>query len=339
VNANLSLWHRERALWRKESSCDASCACSTQPWFRSISSSEAELSKGLLCAAVECSELAVDDGSVVPKLYAPTCTRGECDHVDCLKKKLEQLRACKTEFADSDTLVRYRKYAKMERTRNDGSKYTEVEFVSSIESYPEHRRAHNWAVRQRKLVIERLKQAGTLAQLASKLDMTEAETMQALLSFEHTHHLKITDHDIITFTDFAARVKYVNFSSSTCEHPNQGTLCIACVLNSPTLRPVQKDTTVTEQLPTGLESATVSDERKAPQTVKLGKQAREVVLERTLLCDVFCGYSNESGNARFNHTLLRDIIAYYKLGHLVHATAATHRGVPLPIGKVEGSKA
>eukprot|EP00964_Phaeocystis_antarctica_P159292 scaffold130272_cov36-Phaeocystis_antarctica.AAC.2 len=126
VNANLSLWHRERALWRKESSCDASCACSTQPWFRSISSSEAELSKGLLCAAVECSELAVDDGSVVPKLYAPTCTRGECDHVDCLKKKLEQLRACKTEFADSDTLVRYRKYAKMERTRNDGSKYTEV---------------------------------------------------------------------------------------------------------------------------------------------------------------------------------------------------------------------
>ena len=130
MNANLSLWHRERALWRKESSCDASCVCRTQPWFRSISSSEAELSKGLLCAPIECPTLAVDDGSGVPKLYAPTCTRGECDHVDCLKKKLEQLRACKTEFADSDTLVRYRKYAKMERTRNDGSKYTEVPRIS-----------------------------------------------------------------------------------------------------------------------------------------------------------------------------------------------------------------
>ena len=234
MNANLSLWHRERALWRKESSCDASCACSTQPWFRSISSSEAELSKGLLCAAVECSELAVDDGSVVPKLYAPTCTRGECDHVDCLKKKLEQLRACKTEFADSDTLVRYRKYAKMERTRNDGSKYTEVprarvsrlaprsasghrscspmhtvtgsiiygyslsaptsckqvEFVSSIESYPEHRRAHNWAVRQRKLVIERLKQE---LLTACCLLLT---TYYLLLT---TYYLLLTNHLLTTY--------------------------------------------------------------------------------------------------------------------------------------------
>ena len=30
---------------------------------------------------------------------------------------------------------------------------------------------------------------------------------------------------------------------------------------------------------------------------------------------------------------MRDIAAYYKEGHLRHATAATHRGVPLPIGK------
>jgi hypothetical protein len=163
--------------------------------------------------------------------------------------------------------------------------------------------------------------------------MTEVETMQALLSFEHAQRLTITDHDIIIFTDFAAKVKYVNFSSSTCEHPNQGTLCIAVVLNSPAERPVQKNTTVAAQLPTGLETMPVSDERKAPQKVKMGKQEREVVMERTLLCDVFCGYSDASGNARFNHTLLRDIIAYYKLGHLVHATAATHRGVPLPIGK------
>ena len=240
--------------------------------------------------------------------------------------------------------------------------------LSSTESYVEHRRAHDWAVRQRKLVIEKLKQellttyylyllpttyhllptpltthlplkqAGTLAQLASKLNKTEAETMQALLSFDHSQHLTITDHDLVLFTDFAAKVKYENFSSSTCEHPNQGTLCIAVVLHSPAERPVQKDTTVTEQLPTGLESMPVSDERKAPQTVKQGKQAREVVMKRTLLCDVFCGYSDESGNARFNHTLLRDIIAYYKLGHLVHATAATHRGEPIPIGKVVSSK-
>ena len=30
--------------------------------------------------------------------------------------------------------------------------------LSSIESYLEHRRAHDWAVRQRKLVIAKLKQ-------------------------------------------------------------------------------------------------------------------------------------------------------------------------------------
>lgn len=126
VNANLSIWHAQRALWRKESSCDASCACSTQPWFLACSSSEAKVSECLLCAPIECPELAVSDGSVVPKLYAPACTRGECDHDECLKKKLELLRSCKTEFAESDKLVRFRKYAKMERTRNDGSPYTEA---------------------------------------------------------------------------------------------------------------------------------------------------------------------------------------------------------------------
>jgi hypothetical protein len=126
VNANLPLWNRERALWRKEKSCNASCACGTQPWFLSISNSEALLSKGLLCAPIECPDLAVNDGSVPPKLYAPACTRGECDHDECLKKKLELLRACPTEFGESAKLVRYRKYANMERTRNDGSTYTEV---------------------------------------------------------------------------------------------------------------------------------------------------------------------------------------------------------------------
>ena len=50
---------------------------------------------------------------------------------DCLKSKLEQLRRCRTEFADSNVKVRYRKYAKMRRTRNDGSEYFEVAEVDS----------------------------------------------------------------------------------------------------------------------------------------------------------------------------------------------------------------
>ena len=63
---------------------------------------------------------------MAPKLHKPSCTRGECDHADCFKTKLEELRACETEFADSNQLIRYRKYAKMPRTRNDGSEYTEA---------------------------------------------------------------------------------------------------------------------------------------------------------------------------------------------------------------------
>jgi|TARA_B110001469_G_scaffold122891_2_gene134143 hypothetical protein len=67
-----------------------------------------------------------DDLGVAPKLHEPSCTGGECDHEGCLKKRLQQLRACKTEFADSGPLIRYKKYAKMPRTRNDGSEYTEA---------------------------------------------------------------------------------------------------------------------------------------------------------------------------------------------------------------------
>ena len=67
-----------------------------------------------------------DDLGAVPKLHKPSCARGECDHECCLKKKLQLLRACETEFADSNTPVRYRKYAKMPRTRNDGTEYTEA---------------------------------------------------------------------------------------------------------------------------------------------------------------------------------------------------------------------
>jgi len=99
------------------------------------------------------------------------------------------------------------------------------------------------------------------------------------------------------------------------------------------MRPVQKDITETEQLPTGLEGMTLSDTSKAPQHVKKGKREYVEVEERTVLCDVFGGYSDGSGNASYDQTLMRDIAAYYKEGHLLHATAATHRGVPLPIGK------
>eukprot|EP00966_Prymnesium_polylepis_P092734 2146468-Prymnesium_polylepis.1 len=157
--------------------------------------------------------------------------------------------------------------------------------------------------------------------------------MKALLSCTHVQHRTITDHDIIILTDFAAKVKYENASSSTCEKPNQGTMCIAVVLHSPARRPVKKDTTDTTQLSTGLEAMPISDKSKAPKTVQLGKRTTEVVWQTELLCDVFAGYSEESGHARFDQTLMRDITAYYKLGHLVYATAATHRGEPIPIGK------
>jgi hypothetical protein len=56
------------------------------------------------------------------------------------------------------------------------------------------------------------------------------------------------------------------------------------------------------------------------------------VKKKTIICDVFCGYSTESGNARFDQTLMRDIVAYFKCGHVKHAHAATHRGRPIPIG-------
>jgi hypothetical protein len=356
LRVNLPVWHRERALWHeKESKCDASCACKEMPWFRACSSSEKGLLDSLLCQPVACPELELpDDRGEIPKLHKPACAGGECSSVDCLAAKLKKLRACNTEFDTSETQVRYRKYAKMPRKRNDGTEYEEVELVyvretrkefmatmlSSIEAYAVHRRAHLWAALQRKLVIEKLKEAGSLEQLRVRLGLSSLEeTMEALLSFDHAEHLTLTDHDIILFTDFAAKVKYTNASSSTCDHPEQGTLCIAVVLHSPAMRKVRKDVTEREVTVTaGLEGVTVADERKKPVHLKAtGKRTMQEVDMKTLQCDVWSAYSAESGHARFDQTLMRDIIAFYKLGHLVHATAATHRGKPIPIGKDKAS--
>ena len=134
-----------------------------------------------------------------------------------------------------------------------------------------------------------------------------------------------------------SQVKYDNASSSTCDHPEQGTLCIAVVLHSPADRLVEKDVTETQLLSTGLEGAAVSDDRKAPQHVKKAQRKVELVEERTLICDVFAGYSEESGNARFDQTVMRDIVSFYKHGHFKHAHAASSRGEPVPIGKDEAS--
>ena len=356
LRVNLPVWHRERAVWHeKESKCDASCACKEMPWFRACSSSEKGLLDSLLCQPVACPELELpDDRGEIPKLNKPACAGGECSSADCLAAKLKKFRACNTEFDTSETQVRYRKYAKMPRKRNDGTEYEEVELVyvretrkefmatmlSSIEAYAVHRRAHLWAALQRKLVIEKLKEAGSLEQLRVRLGLSSLkETMEALLSFDHAEHLTLTDHDIILFTDFAAKVKYTNASSSTCDHPEQGTLCIAVVLHSPAMRKVRKDVTEREVTVTaGLEGVTVADERKKPVHLKAtGKRTMQEVDMKTLQCYVWSAYSAESGHARFDQTLMRDIIAYYKLGHLVHATAATHRGKPIPIGKDKAS--
>lgn len=383
LRANLPAWHALRSSWHKEANvCDESCACK-KDWFLRSTKSEGDLHECLLCEPKDEPELRVEgDSGAPPRLYAPCCTRGECAQPGCLAARLTLWRACKTEHAESGALVRYRKYAKMPRTRGDGTEYFEVEFVyveespkamtqtmlSAVETYLEHRRAHLYAVKQRELCIEKLKRAGPLAQLAASLGKTEAEAIDALRSCEHPKHLELTDHDIIIFTDFAARarapstaprcqcrtqapsppawdlprlspcarttqVKYENASSSTCDHPNIGTICIAVVLHSPADRHVTKDMTESERQPTGLEDSAVSDPSKAAQTVTLGKRKQMVVVEKTLQCDVFAGYSEESGNARYDQTFQRDIVAFYKLGHFVHATAATSRGVPVPIGK------
>ena len=223
-------------------------------------------------------------------------------------------------------LVRYRKYCKMARTRNDGSEYFETELVyveeaqkefvktmiSSLEAYVEHHRAHLWMVRQSKLAIERLKHSGPLAALANQSGISEKALQQALRSSDHSLHLKITDQDIIIKTDFASKVKYGNFHSATCEHPEQGTVCIAVAIHSPKVRTFQKDVTEQTQLPTGLEEVAILDSSKAPQHYRLGERRTVEVQERTLVCDVFAGYSEESGDARFDQTFTRDIVCYYR---------------------------
>jgi len=347
VRVNLSVYDKERRAWHQQSKCDDSCACS-KPWFLEFSRSESALEKCLLCPPVECPELRVeDDGGNMPKLYQLKCSCGDCNQPECLKAKLELLRKCLTEFANSDIMIKFRKYLKMPRIRNDGTPYSETELVyvresqkefvmtmlSSIEALLKHWRAHHWAVRQRKLAMEKLKHAPSLETLAGQMDMTLEKAMQALLSWANKGHLTLTAHDIMLFTDFAAKCKYENASSSTCEHPEQGTLCIAVVLHSPAERLVWVDATEKEHLPTGLEGVAVSDASKAPEHVRFGKRQKVQQMKQSLQCDVWGGYSDESGNARFDQTLTRDIVAYYKLGHLVHARAATHRGTPIPIGK------
>jgi hypothetical protein len=184
LRVNLPTWHKQRALWRKDSTCTvAACACS-KPWFKSFTSSETALVDNLLCKLVACPELKIeDDKGVVPSFHKPLCSGGDCDAEECVKAKLEQLRACEIEFADSTDQIRYRKYMKMPRMRSDGSEYTETELVyvkephtefsttmlSATEAYLAHRGEHHWAVRQRKLCIQKLKEAVSIAQLATQL--------------------------------------------------------------------------------------------------------------------------------------------------------------------------
>lgn len=98
------------------------------------------------------------------------------------------------------------------------------------------------------------------------------------------------------------------------------------------MRLVEEDITETEQLPTGLEGADGSDTSRAPQHIKRGKRQTRKVMKKTLQCDVFCAYSEESGNAQFDQTFMRDIISFLKHGHMKYASAATHCGEPIPIG-------
>ena len=346
--ANLPTWDKLRLAWHTQSKCADSCACKKAPWFMLISKSPQQLLDGLICAPIECPQLQLDDDGEVPKLHQLECTRGECEKEACLAFKLDQLGECPTECGKDDgEMVRYRKYAKMDRTRNDGTEYTEVEFVyvreprsefmstmiASIEAYVEHRRAHLWAVRQRKLLIQQLKVADSLSQLAQTLGLSETEAVEKLLAFDHEHHLTVTDHDVIIFTDFASRPKYTNAHSTTCEHPNMGTIDIAVVLHSPAKRLVTTDVTDEAQLSTGLEGMPVSDVSKAPQHVQRGTRHFEQQEKQSLICDVWCGYSSESADARTDQTFMRDIFSHYKRGHLVHAHAASHRGEPMLIGK------
>ena len=81
------------------------------------------------------------------------------------------------------------------------------------------------------------------------------------------------------------------------------------MLRSLAMHPVHKDITETEQLPTGLEGMALSDTSKAPQHVKKSKREYVEVEKRTVLCDVFGGYSDGSGNASYDQTLMRDIAA------------------------------
>ena len=311
LRVNLPTWHKQRAMRRTKSSCIVpGCVCSTS-WFGSFTSSETALVDALLCKPTLCPELKIqDDQGEMPGFHKPACSGGDCDKEECLKMKLKQLRACKIEFPDSSDQIRYRKYSKMPRTRSDGTEYTEVELVyvnegeaefsatmlSATEAYLAHRGEHHWAVRQRKLCIEKLKQAESIEELAKRLHQERgsigaggtdssdgtigeapppvdmAQLMQQILSANNPHRLTITNQDAIVFTDFAAKSKYTNFYNSTCDHPEQGTLCIAVVLHSPAERSVKVDVTVTEQLETGLEDMPNSNASRAPQKVKQGQR-------------------------------------------------------------------
>ena len=156
----------------------------------------------MLCQPLEYKELEVEaDGGKAPKLSKPSCTGGDCDCGDCLAAKLEKLRACNTEFSGALQKIRYRKYVKMPRTRNDGSEYHETEFVyveepqdefvivstmlSAAEAAIAHRGGHYWAVRQKVLVIEKLRKAGALEQLpVPGCTTVEKNRLPMLLLFE-----------------------------------------------------------------------------------------------------------------------------------------------------------
>jgi hypothetical protein len=91
------------------------------------------------------------------------------------------------------------------------------------------------------------------------------------------------------------------------------------------MRPVEKDITEKEQLTTGLEDVPVADASKMPRLEQLGQQQKIEVMEKTLICDVFAGYSVESGNARFDQTLMRTFAGIDPWGGFLRSASLAQR--------------
>jgi len=239
----------------------------------------------------------------VPKMRKRACCEAECEECGL---EAAGWNNCKAEFGllrQHDEEFSYRKYRNMPRGLDDKGKRkfqselvivkgSRLEFMellrNAIEAYIRHHFWDIWGLQQRRLAQDKL------------------------LQFQ-----------LLIHTDFSSVMKFDNKFTSTCDHPQSGTVLVATSQHSPEMKEIEVNVEDEEE-----ETSTVGDATEA--RVTYGKRKKKKVTKKVLQTDIFRAYSNRKGDYTYHHTVMQDIHHLYKHGYLKHSSEGYIDGVRIP---------